>query len=96
MTALLIAFWVLFGLEAIGTMTFFAVYILFSDWKVNPVGKHVAFYTGALSFVYLSTVAVMIWPYFALLMLLSAGHVAFAGAVWHRVWLVVREQRQAR
>lgn len=91
--AVLIAFYTLLATEAIGTWTFLGLYLLRSDWRDNPVSRHLVFYAAALSGLYVVTFALMVWPRTWLMAAMLIGHLCFDAAIWQRVYLLVREQR---
>lgn len=94
-TVLRALFVVLIALEAAGTATFLVIYTRGSDWRVSPVGRHLAFYSSAvLTLLVLSLLAMVVRSVWMAVPVL-AGHVAFAGLVWQRVVLVRRAQRQS-
>lgn len=86
----------LLALEGIGTATFTTLYLLRSDWRRSPVGRHLAYYGVTLSALYATTLVVMLWPTLPVVFVLLVMHVCFAAAVWQRVYLVIRQQRAQR
>lgn len=81
--------------EAVGTGAFLAMFLARSAWRSNPVGRHLALYAGALLGVYTVTAVRILhrveWSFWLMIL----AHAVFLGAIWQRVWLLVREQRRA-
>jgi hypothetical protein len=83
----LASFWVLLGIQGLGTALFAVRLITKTDWRTSRMGRHLAPYATVLSLLYILTflstipgVAKQAW--FIAIMLI--GHVAFAFLIWQR------------
>lgn len=92
--ALLFAYVLLLVAEAAGTATFLVIYLRNSAWRHTPVGRHLAFYSGAvLVLLVLSLLSMAVRSAWMAVPILAA-HVVFAALVWQRVGLVWRAQHR--
>jgi hypothetical protein len=83
----------LLGVEAVGTVAFLALLLRGGGWRSTRVGRHLVFYGCALSSIYAGTLLRVLWRVPATFVLLLILHGAFAVACWHRVYVILREQR---
>jgi hypothetical protein len=92
-TFLLGAFLVLMFVEGAGTLTFLALYLR-GDWRSTAVGRHLAYYSTALAFLYATGIISVFVPAMWLFLVILAGHMVFAAVIWQRVWLVWQAHRR--
>jgi len=92
-TILLVVFLALMVVEGVGTAVFLGLYLR-GDWRGSAVGRHLAYYSSALLFLYVAGITSVFVRASWLVVLILAGHAAFAAVIWQRVWLVWQAHRQ--
>lgn len=95
MTQVLLAtFAALMVVEATGTGTFLIIYLRDPSWRDTAVGRHLAWYSGALLGLYLTSIASFFIKALWLVLIVLGCHLVFAPVVWQRVRLVWRARRR--
>lgn len=89
---LVVTFVALMCVEGVGTGAFLAIYLR-GDWRATAVGRHLAYYSGALLFLYVSSLLSLVVHEWWLVAAILLGHFGFATMIWQRVWLVWRAHR---
>lgn len=93
-TFFLVAFASAILAEAVGTAAFLAIYLRDPAWRDTAVGRHLAFYSGALLFLLVLALTSFVVPERWLAGPILVGHVAFIVLIWQRVWLVWRARHR--
>ncbi len=90
---LVAVFLALMCVEALGTAVFLGLYLRGQHWRDTPVGRHLAYYAGALLGLYVSSIASFFVHEMWLVLTVLGLHAVFAVVIWQRVLLVWRSRR---